>query len=349
MKIYKWLRLILPGAGLLLVIYAMDYYSYNYSLKFKNFTVKSDDGYTKNNNSRPIEIPFSQDSTDIKSYLYTGIVEYHYPDPTTVRIIPDDHLIYIMINGKNVFLGNIGSEKLTDWKKGFNIDFGPYITNGDNSIELKILDEGGGSYGLNIRNANIYHNNLLLILSGFFILFFFILFYHLLRKMKLDRITISIFLCGLLVCLVYIGNTEITENSYDVIEGGTGHLNYIEYIVNKHLLPRPDRGWTYYHPPLYYLSAALVYETARLSGIHNIYKILQGLSLVFFAFFWLFGILILKRTVPHKYLYYLSILILVFWPSGFIHSIRVGNDVMLYSLFTAGLYFSYELEDRQRK
>jgi tetratricopeptide (TPR) repeat protein len=44
------------------------------------------------------------------------------------------------------------------------------------------------------------------------------------------------------------------------------HLNYIEYIQQRHALPFADEGWEMYQPPLFYLLAACLLSACRLSA-----------------------------------------------------------------------------------
>jgi hypothetical protein len=45
-----------------------------------------------------------------------------------------------------------------------------------------------------------------------------------------------------------------------------GHLDYVQYILEKKALPLADEGWQMYQPPLYYLLAASILGPLRLSA-----------------------------------------------------------------------------------
>lgn len=152
-----------------------------------------------------------------------------------------------------------------------------------------------------------------------------------------EKIVIAILALSIALRIFYLIGTDYNERTYDVIEGG-GHLDYIKYLAENYRLPNPTGGWEYHQPPLYYISGAIVYKSSQTLNI-NSYKTLQVLSLFYFYIFIIFGILTLRNLIENKLLFYLSAALLVFWPSGIIHSVRIGNDAMLYSLYAISLYF----------
>src|SRR5207249_10640740 len=62
-------------------------------------------------------------------------------------------------------------------------------------------------------------------------------------------------------------------------------------------------------------------------------------SLVYSTVFLIFGVLILRLFCKSQWLFLTGTALLVFWPSGIMHSIRVGNEPMYYMLSVIGLYF----------
>ena len=156
-------------------------------------------------------------------------------------------------------------------------------------------------------------------------------------KIFKDKIIIVILVLSVALRIFYLLGTEYNERTYDVTEGG-GHLDYVRYLAENYKLPDPTGGWEYHQPPLYYISGAVVYKFSQTFHI-NSYKTLQALSLFYFYVFIVFGILILRNLAENKRLFYLSAAVLAFWPSGIIHSIRIGNDAMLYAFYAACLYF----------
>src|SRR5205823_3989281 len=58
-----------------------------------------------------------------------------------------------------------------------------------------------------------------------------------------------------------------------------GHLDYINYILQKKALPLADDGWQMYQPPLFYLLAASIISTSGLSASADAtIEILRGIS-----------------------------------------------------------------------
>src|SRR3989338_4494270 len=156
-------------------------------------------------------------------------------------------------------------------------------------------------------------------------------------KIFKDKIIIVILVLSAALRIFYLLGTEYNEKTYDVTEGG-GHLDYVRYLAENYKLPNPTGGWEYHQTPLYYISGAIVYKFSQAFYI-NSYKTLQALSLFYFFIFIVFGILILRNLAENKQLFYLSTAVLAFWPSGIIHSIRIGNDAMLYAFYAACFYF----------
>jgi len=69
-----------------------------------------------------------------------------------------------------------------------------------------------------------------------------------------------------------------------------GHLQYIDYVFEQHALPRPGRGWSTFHPPLFYsLSAALEGLVAAVSSgaaravVLRVLPFLSGLGIVWLS------------------------------------------------------------------
>lgn len=336
---YPWLKYALAAFFLILSLKILDTIAYNYALRFNNiqlFSITPDLAVT---NTRPVMLPHSELSTPIQDYIYTMETEYRLFYPTTIHIIPDDKLVSLKVNGLEVSLRDINPAKLADWQNGFQINIGNYLKEGVNKIEAYIKDEGGGRFGFSAVNTNPSQNLIYLIFLYLSITLLLLLLYFALKALKFERIPMAILLSAFFVLLLNLSRTDYNTYSYDLLEGGTGHLNYIEYVVNNNALPRPDSGWVYYHPGLYYITAAVFYRAEQFLGIMNIYKGLQSLSLMFFMVFLVFAALILRKMVKDKIFFAVALAVLAFWPSGFIHSIRIGNDVLFYTFFAAALYF----------
>ena len=69
--------------------------------------------------------------------------------PRRWRIIPDDRLTSLTINGLRVPLDRVPAEGLTDWEHGFEIDLSGWL-HGDDELTFT-LDNRGGPGGLTLR------------------------------------------------------------------------------------------------------------------------------------------------------------------------------------------------------
>lgn len=117
------------------------------------------------------------------------------------------------------------------------------------------------------------------------------------------------------------------QGLYDI----PGHIDYIKYIVSNLSLPKPYDCWECFQQPFYYLSAIPFYKLGNIFG-------LQLYSLIIYYSFIFVSILIFTHVLNKKHALIASCLIL-FWPSGSIHSARVGNEVLLYLVVSISLYF----------
>jgi len=134
------------------------------------------------------------------------------------------------------------------------------------------------------------------------------------------------------------------ENSYihDLYEGGTGHLGYIWHIADKGELPSPSiRGWAYYHPPLYYIFGAWTWQFAKALDLGNPFKALHILALIFHWVFLMYSLRLLAQFVKQPWIYRVAAALLLFWPVSSLTALRIGNDVLLYPLFVASLFYAH--------
>ncbi|KKT51255.1 MAG: hypothetical protein UW64_C0008G0013 [Microgenomates group bacterium GW2011_GWC1_44_37] len=138
--------------------------------------------------------------------------------------------------------------------------------------------------------------------------------------------------------LFYLGKTPYNTRTYDVLEGG-GHLDYIAYVYQNHTVPPAEKGWQYHHPPLYYFLSSLPWSLSNFFPFEKIYLLLQFISVCYYTGFLFISILIFKELLPRGKTIILASALLCFWPSGIIHSVRIGNDTLYYLLFSVSLFF----------
>lgn len=280
-------------------------------------------------------------------FTYEAVFRYNGFMSSSLRIIPDDAVVDMNVNGRPVNLAKIWGGRLNDWGYGFVIDLKPYLVKGENSLVIRIKNYGGIG-GLQIwLPLETWEGVGLIVLSLLYFLFFSFLLYLYLRSRGVAFPIRIIAATALLVHLVFLGITEHRWYSHDVANP-TGHLDYIHYITENLSLPNPSTGWEYHQPPLYYITAAAVEKSASILGVFNTNKLLQFLSLIFYAVFCYFGFRILALFFEGRLLV-LATALLLFWPSGFVHAIRIGNDIMYYALFLAGLYYTVSWFQKTRR
>lgn len=148
---------------------------------------------------------------------------------------------------------------------------------------------------------------------------------------------IIVLLFGIIIRIIYLSQTSFNIRSHDAI----GHLEYIQYIAKNGTLPIYNQGWEFYHPPLYYVVGALIYKLSLLLGVDYTIS-LQLLSLGFFIGMLICFYYIIQMFIKSPFLRLLTFSLVVFWPSGIIHSIRIGNDTLQY--FTTSISFLFLLK-----
>lgn len=159
-----------------------------------------------------------------------------------------------------------------------------------------------------------------------------------LRKIQHKYILILLIIISLVPKLFYLYN----NNYYMLPNDVPGHVDYIKIVAQKLVLPKPTDCWQCYHPPLFYISGAVNYHIINLMGIINdieIFRIIQFYTLFIFFIFLLVSILIINEVLGINKNSLLAVGLLLFWPSGTIHALRIANDAPAYLFFALSLLF----------
>ncbi|HEX3043966.1 MAG TPA: hypothetical protein VHY08_04355, partial [Bacillota bacterium] len=336
-----WLLLLFIGINLV--------YVNQFSLVLKDTVLINAEG-----DRRVITLPYLQEMP-VSEYVIAGKIRYDgLISPRLVQIIPDDTVLSLRVNGREVLLNEVNPAYLSDRVKGFHFNLGRYLHKGDNDLEIRIAN-GGGPSGLLFQTSplNIGHLILLILIMA--------MAYLILSHFIPNKVWILILLAGFLIRITYFWVTPYNLRECDV----DGHIQYIRYITDNGSLPGRHYGWETYQPPFYYITAALVYKAADFLGVQGayyLYRALQLYSLLLFMGFLLAALLIFQficsrlssfqnhtklsdataESPPTKINdWFISLMlgVLTFWPTAIVHSIRVGNDVMFYFLYSWGLYF----------
>jgi len=92
-------------------------------------------------------------SDGTRIHVFKGLFDYHSYSQTTVKIIPDDKLLSVRINGMELDKGLFSGFSTSGWKDGYDVNVLDYVSLGGNEIILVIEDSGGTHYGAEIENT----------------------------------------------------------------------------------------------------------------------------------------------------------------------------------------------------
>ncbi len=332
--------------------------------KLSNFSVTTPSGKVQQ-----IDRPGFMQSTESGIYRLSGTLENRTYSSSTLRIIPDDEILTLSINDKPVNLNIIPHHLRKDYNRGFTYDLKDYLQEGENKIDIVYSDQGG-LMGIVISGEATGTPIFLMYLLGS--LFAIALSLKLLGVLRVSTSIKVLFIGALLIRIFYFSVTPADVRDHDLGD----HIGYSEYLSTRWVPPPVDYavGGAFFHPPLYYYTGALVYRATQWVEPHNkvtIYRAQQLLSLAYSMGFVLFGLFILNEllnkyrsvfgrdnttgaadihentvhepasaiTTTQSSLFWLIGALFAFWPVSIIHSVRIGNDPMLYFLFSASLYF----------
>ncbi len=272
-------------------------------------------------------------SDDVEYYVYTGTINKSWYSQRTVRLIPDDRVFYIKINGNIVPEYGIAFSQSMNMQNGFACPLAEHLTNGCNSFEISIADLGKGVAGLSIRSS--VNDPLFMTLYCVFILSLGMVFRKILKSFGLSSGLSGIATIPLIVGMLYFLYNEYWENGYDI----EGHLAYIEYIMSYGHIPDRNELWLSYHPPVYFHIAAEFYNMIRILGIDNLAVSCQILAMILFMIFIGYSMLTIDRLVKTPWGKIAAGLLFSALPASILHFPRIGNDSLLYALSGAVLFY----------
>lgn len=297
------------------------------SVNFSNATFSS-----ASEKSHDINLPFSQ---NFVGHYTIGInVENVSDDTQEFHITPDDEIVAIRVNGEEISIDQLSSSDRRNYESGFTMEIGNLNTAKTNTLEFDIINTSNPT---GFRISTTHHLSNTQFISIFIILLMFSVFLK--KPLKISRWQFLFLTIGLLTCLAYLSKTDSHTRTFDVYEGG-GHKDYIEHLITHRELPNPGEGWEYHQPPLYYLIASTTKVIGNVSEVANDLWA-QLLALYFWIIFLMSGLACLniafrKRLAPLL----LASFAFCMWPSGIIHSIRIGNDLALYAFYTLSFFYT---------
>jgi hypothetical protein len=263
-------------------------------------------------------------------------------------IVPDDQVLSIAVNGVEESLSGVDPKQLSDVEHGFRFPLAQHCKAGDNRVVIRVQNHGGPG-GLDVRPDPSDWRNRLEIAAGAVACL--VLLGAGLSKARCDRLTIGFAVAGLALRFGYLSVTPYAQRAHDYL----GHIEYVEYLLSHHAVPRAGDGYSFYHPPLYYLLAALLWGALQAIGAarDEILVALQLQSMLYELGFVAFGVATMRlwlERVPvsalgpgpwsRAGLAALCSALLLVWPSSVMHSVRVGNDDLAYLFIGAGLYYA---------
>lgn len=338
----------------------------NIQPSFSNITLTTPSG-----NTQALELLEFMESPESGVYRLTGTLTATKQSSSILRIIPDDEVYALNINDRPIDLNVIPHEQRKDYSKGFIYDLNSYLQEGDNKFEILYYDRGG-LMGIVIRAEPSERVVQFLYLLGTFIAL--LLAIKLLNALNVSTPVKVLFIAALLIRIAYFSVTPSDVRDHDMGD----HIGYTEYLSKNWTLPPVEYavGGAFFHPPLYYYTGAVVYKATQLLEPNNkviIYRVQQILSLCYAMGFVLFGLLILEEllnryrkpstqdgdfispetqisgfkfrltknyeTLKNDNLFWVIGALFALWPAAIVHSVRIGNDPMLYCLVSASLYF----------
>ncbi|GHV16224.1 hypothetical protein AGMMS49938_16020 [Fibrobacterales bacterium] len=233
----------------------------------------------------------------------------------TYRIIPDDCLKKLTINGEEIPVKNIHGT--CDYENGFIMDLSKYLNQDENFLEFELHNNSGTAALSLIRLPPAFWSLKNIAFCTVLILSLSLL----LRKLKFSHTAVLLIALGVFIRLVYFSYTTPFERVYDL----AGHLEYIGIIANENRIPSTLETWSSNHPPTYYLFGAFL---SKISSNYE-YLLSQFALLCSFASL-IYGVAFIKMLNLQRRFFFLSGLIFVLYPGFVLSSTRIGNDVPAY-------------------
>lgn len=245
------------------------------------------------------------------------------------QVVPDDELVALQIDGRDVSLAGYSRAQLTDWQQGFALDLAEYGAGSHAGLRVTVSN-GGGNGGLKLRPLLGWR-------WGAVALGFLPWVLALGRAFGVRRGQWWVLIAALGVYTLYWAATPWHVRAHDEGFTGGGHMGYVAYVA-KHLhLPNPKAGWAFYHPGLYYVLGASVWRLAEALQLPPM-EMMQGLSLALWLVYVTAAAGALRVTLRSPSLRLTATAAVVLWPSSMLHSIRIGNDAALYAAVGAATW-----------
>jgi hypothetical protein len=163
-------------------------------------------------------------------------------------------------------------------------------------------------------------------------------------RARFERGTVAILLAALGFYFVYLGYTSYGERNYD----GGPQLQYIEYLVKNHKRPPAMHCLICHHPPLYYVTGALVFAACKATRLADPAVGLQLLGLALFMLFLAYGARTAEALLPRRRDQRLAVALMAFWPYSVHNSVRLHNDSMVCAWMAIAVFHIVRWAQRER-
>jgi hypothetical protein len=279
------------------------------------------------------ELPVGLDSngSPLTVKFQISIPYFH---PRLLGIRGDDCITAFIVDGRAINTKIFG-ECSPDQEKAVPLE--KMFTTGKHSVEVRLEDRSGREgFDLRVSPLDWTQRTLQVLILGLISVWLFLLW----RILKLKRWWLFTFLLvGILLRISYFSATQpwVRENDYD------GHVDYIQWILDHHSLPRAGDGWEFYQPPLYYsVSAVFGWIGKAVSGtqgaviwmvqLEGLLTSIAVLAVAAWVGYWLF-----QKDRSKKY-YFLFLALVASWPVLVQTAAKVNNDVFvqLFSILAVG-------------
>jgi len=321
-------RLIVGVAGLILAG-ALSVLWFLASGKFENPKFEFPNGTISERKQNPYYIFTNGD--EIKDFKFTTI--WNLPRillRTRMEIVPDDCIQSMKINGVTVDLTMFSRAQLCDFTKGIKLELASYLKPEKNEVQINLVNRGG-RFGVYFRPSILEFPAVLLIFFALLSLLGAI--YCLIPKLTIAEI-LPTFLF-LPFAIHYLDRTHFDMRTYDVWE----HMAYAQLMAANNAVPAATDCWECFHPSGYYWLASRVLLIAKSISIDP-FTGMQIFSLILFMATLIFLSSALRFVPLNQIQKRLALTLIVFWPTSFLHSIRIGNDSVTY-LWNAAIFFFF--------
>ncbi|MCO6430035.1 MAG: glycosyltransferase family 39 protein [Deltaproteobacteria bacterium] len=287
----------------------------------------------------PINLPHREPIRDSTPTKVKGSFRLGALASSTMRVIADDCLLSFELNGEIVSLPVEANP--CDPHIGLDFDVSGLLKDGENTFEARYFNRTGPtSFYVSISPRKWLTNTCYVLLAALFVGW--IVYSGRLLALAAREITLIIF--ATILKLAYWSYTPFHIRTHDLFY--TGHLDYIHHMANHWYPPDPDTGWEYHQMPLYYYVAALAYKISLLTWKAGSYEMLQAMSLLISTGFLLFMFAAAATILKDNVARFTACALMAALPSAIMDSVRVGNDILLWMLSAAALYYLVAYSER---